>query len=146
MAYFTAVRWKFLLVWPAALLAALLVWALWAEIGALVLVAVYTALAYLIALGVGSGACRAVSLVVYWIVAQIAPWAVSILFVLAGYSFSVPLPALWEYPLYVAVYATIAWAHIGAVNWCQRAGERPPVEVWLAAWRPRRREAGVDSK
>mgnify|MGYP007094563743 CR=1 FL=1 len=85
------------------------------------------AVAYLMALGVGERWCRLLSLVVYWVMAQVAPWLVSLPLLAVGFQFSVPLPSPVELPIYIAVYWLLYQTHGRAVHWCQRQmDQRPP--------------------
>lgn len=126
VAYFSAYRWRVVLLWPIAVLTALAVWSVWGPAGVLVLLLVYNAVFYLMALVVGSGVCRAVSLASFWVFSQLAPFVVSLPLAALGYRFSLPLPAPWEYPLYVALYAFIYYTHGRLVKWCHKRRALPP--------------------
>lgn len=134
LAYIAAFKPRLLLIWPAALAVPLLhslgvvdvTWVLW-------YVAFTTALAYLLALSLGNRGCRLVSLALFWIMAQIAPFVVSLpLYLLFGPIFGTPLPNLWEYPLYTATYWIIYQTHGRVVNRCQRHIEEPELRCWCS--------------
>ncbi len=122
VAYFASFDLRFLAVLPAGFVLPFLGW----EMAAWNLV-LSTAVAYLMALGVGERGCRLLSLAVYWVMAQVAPWLVSLPLLIAGFQFSVPLPSPVELPIYIAVYWLLYQTHGRAVNWCQRRIEQHPL-------------------
>lgn len=132
VAYLASFNVKFLAAWAAALAAAYLAssaqdpaYQLWLLVGS-------TIAAYLLALGLGRRGCRLVSLAVFWVAAQVAPLLVSLpVLLLLGPVFGQPLPNLWEYPLYIAVYWLIYQTHGRAVEWCQKKIEEPAPACWF---------------
>lgn len=134
LAYIAAFRPRLLALWPPAFIVPILyhlgvldaVWVLWYTVFT-------TVLAYLLALSLGDRGCRLVSLAIFWLMSQVAPFVVSLpLFLLLGPVFGAPLPNLWEYPLYVAVYWIIYQTHGRAVNRCQRYIEEPELRCWCS--------------
>jgi len=121
LAYLTAVDWRFSIAYVAMLLPCIPGFT--NPVYTLYLLVIYNALAYLLAGFIGRGWDRARSVVVFWIIAQVAGIVVGYMGDILGYAGGgLYPPSLYDAPFYLVAYLIVSSVHLGYGN---RGGVRP---------------------